>query len=61
MIDGFSPYILGRKEVGMSLSKEDHEEHRMKRFVQVPIELPEQPFPTGDSYRIQMEELYELM
>jgi hypothetical protein len=33
----------------------------MKKFVQVPIELPEEPYPTEDSYRIQMEELSELM
>lgn len=54
MIDGFSPYILGGKELGMAVSVEDQEEYIMKKFVQVPIELQEQPFPTEDSYRIQM-------
>lgn len=61
MIDGFSPYILGGKENGMAISVESYETHIMKKFVQVPIELPEQPFPTEDSYRIQMEELSELL
>ncbi|MCI1589812.1 hypothetical protein [Heyndrickxia oleronia] len=61
MIDGFSPYVLGRKEIGMAVSVEDQEEYIMKKFVQVPIELPEQPFPTEESYRVQMEELSELL
>jgi hypothetical protein len=61
MIDGFSPYILGEKEIGMTVSVEDHDNNIMKKFVQVPIELPEEPYPTEDSYRIQMEELSELM
>lgn len=61
MIDGFSPYILGGKEIGMAGSVEDQEEYLMKKFVQVPFELPEQPFPTEDSYRIEMEELSELL
>lgn len=61
MIDGFSPYIPGGKEIGMAVSEKYHEEHIMKKFVQVPIELQEQPFPTEESYRIQMEELSELM
>lgn len=61
MIDGFSPFILGRKEIGMAVSEKYHEEYIMKKFVQVPIELQEQPFPTEESYRIEMEELSELL
>lgn len=61
MIDGFSPYILGGKEICTTVSVEDYDDNIMKKFVQVPIELPEQPFSTEDSYRIQMEELSELM
>ncbi|WP_137744594.1 hypothetical protein [Robertmurraya siralis] len=61
MIDGFSPYILGEKEIGMTVSVKDHDNNIMKKFVQVPIELPEQPLPTEDSYRIEIEELSELL
>ncbi|KOY80191.1 hypothetical protein ADM90_22645 [Lysinibacillus macroides] len=61
MIDGFSLYILGGKELGIPHSEKDYEEHTKKKFVQFPIKLPEQPFPTEDSYRIQMEELSELL
>jgi hypothetical protein len=56
MIDGFSPYIYKVKELPERTSVVPTD-----RFVQVPIELPEQPFPTEDSYRIMMEELTELM
>ena len=61
MIDGFSPYILGGKEIGMSVSVEDQEEYIMKKFVQVPIELSEEPFPTEESYRIMLEERSEIL
>lgn len=61
MIDGFSPYILGGKEIGMTVSVDNYENHTIEKFVQVPIELPEQPLPTEDSFRIQMEELSELL
>lgn len=56
MIDGFSPYIYKVKELPERTSVVPTD-----RFVQVPIELPEQPLPTEDSYRIMMEELTELM
>jgi hypothetical protein len=56
MIDGFSPYIYEVKELPVRASVVT-----TNKFVQVPIELPEQPFPTEDSYRIEMEELSELL
>ncbi|WP_052404910.1 hypothetical protein [Bacillus rubiinfantis] len=56
MIDGFSPYIYEVKENSVKISA-----ITTNKFVQVPIELPEQPFPTEDSYRIEMEELSELL
>lgn len=54
MIDVLSPYIIGNNELPNN-TKVD----RIEKFVQVPMELPEQPFPTEDSYRIMMEELSE--
>lgn len=56
MIDGFSPYIYEVKELLERASVVPTD-----KFVQVPIELSEQPFPTEDSYRIEMEELSELL
>jgi len=60
MIDGFSLYTFGNKQI---ISQQKVEAGKFdptqKRFVQVPIPLPEQPFPTEESYRIQMEELSE--
>lgn len=59
MIDGFSPYILGGKEISITVPEENYENCIISKFVEIPMELPEQPFPTEDSYRIMMEELSE--
>lgn len=56
MIAGFSPFIYGLKKIP-EITPTD----TIGKFVQVPIMLPEQPFPTEDSYRIEMEELSELL
>lgn len=56
-IEGFSPYLLGNKEI-VSSSRDDLTITN-KQSVQVSISFPEQPFPTEESYRIQMEELSE--
>jgi len=60
MIDGFSPYTFGNKQI-ISQQKVEADEivSTKKRFVQVPTPLPEQPFPTEESCCIQMEELSE--
>lgn len=57
MIDGFSPFLLGDKEI--ISNNTENQVSSNKQLVQVPIMLSEQPFPTEDSYRIQMEELSE--
>ncbi|RKJ69283.1 hypothetical protein D7X33_23890, partial [Butyricicoccus sp. 1XD8-22] len=49
MIDGFSPYIYKVMELPKRASVVPTD-----KFVQVPIELPEQPLPTEDSYRIEI-------
>ena len=56
MINGFSPYIYKVKVLPKRASVVPTD-----KFVQVPIELPEQPYPTEDSYRNMMEELSEVM
>ena len=56
MIDGFSPYIYEVKELPERTSVVPTD-----KFVQVPFELPEQPFPTEDSYRIAMEDYAEML
>lgn len=53
MIDGFSPYVYRLKEIPTTSTVLNG------KFVQVPMELPEQPFPTEDSFRIMLEEQSE--
>lgn len=61
MIEEFSPYIFGGKEICTTVSVEDYDDHIMEKFVQVPIELTEQPLPTEESYRIMLEERSEFL
>ncbi|MEL4026688.1 hypothetical protein [Lysinibacillus endophyticus] len=56
IIDGFSPYIYEVRELPERTSVVP-----TNKFIQVPIELLEQPFPTEDSYRIAMEDYAEML